>query len=337
MLNILITSVGRRSYLVEYFKKALNGVGKVICANMYADAAAMYVGDISVVTPPSHEKTYIPTIIEICKKYNIKLIFSFHDLDVYILSQHLDSLRQTGAVPVLPSAKWGKISLDKYECSRILQENNIDVPWFTVNLQTAKEAIKSKEIHYPLIVKARMGFGSLGLVLCHNAEELDWAFHRTHRQVERLMNTWLPSIPSNQNVLIQQAITGKEYCLDVINDLSGNYACDFLCEVHSMRAGETDMVTTADRNLVGDLPIRLSSLTRHLGSWGIDCMEDNGVYRVIDVNPRFTGDYPFHQVTGANIPAALISWAQGIEPDSEWLKAESGIRCYKDLVPKRLK
>ena len=182
-----------------------------------------------------------------------------------------------------------------------------------------------------------MGFGSLGLVLCHKEEELDWAYDRTYHQVEGLMNNWLPSIPSNQNVLIQQAITGKEYCLNVVNDLTGKYACHFLCEVHSMRAGETDMVKTADRNLLGDLPIRLSSLTRHIGSWGIDCMEDDGIYRVIDVNPRFTGDYPFHQITGANIPAAMIHWSQGLEADPDWLKSESGIRCYKDLIPKRLK
>jgi hypothetical protein len=32
-VNILLTSVGRRSYLVQYFKDALEGLGKVHVAN----------------------------------------------------------------------------------------------------------------------------------------------------------------------------------------------------------------------------------------------------------------------------------------------------------------
>lgn len=32
-MNILLTSAGRRTYLVEYFKKALGGQGKVYASN----------------------------------------------------------------------------------------------------------------------------------------------------------------------------------------------------------------------------------------------------------------------------------------------------------------
>ena len=336
-MNVLLTSVGRRSYLVEYFRQALHGRGKVICSNMYAHAAGMYAADKAVVTPPSCDKNYVPQVIDICRQYNIGLIFSFHDLDVYILSQHINQLRETGAVPLLPDPDWGRITLDKYECTCVLKENGFDVPWTSINLDEAVNAIADRELLFPVVVKARMGFGSQGMRTCKDLDELKWAYDAAMQKVKDIGTASYVSCPENQGVLIQQKIAGNEYCLDIVNDLSGKYACSLMVEVHSMRAGESDLATTVDSGMVGDLPIRFSKMTKHLGIWGIDFMDDHGVLRVIDINPRFTGDYPFHQIAGANIPAAIVAWANGENVDPSWLKAEIGVRGFKDLVPTRSK
>ncbi|NLM44696.1 MAG: carbamoyl phosphate synthase, partial [Clostridiales bacterium] len=44
-MNILITSVGRRTRLLEYFKKELNGLGKLIAADCDILAPALYTAD----------------------------------------------------------------------------------------------------------------------------------------------------------------------------------------------------------------------------------------------------------------------------------------------------
>lgn len=333
MTNILLTSVGRRSYLVKYFKEALNGSGKVICANMYADAPAMYVADEAVVVPASNDAAYIPTIVDLCRKHDIKLIFSFHDLDTYILSHHLDDLRQTGAIPILPSAEWGQLTLDKYACSLLLQRHGLDIPWTSIRLDEAIAAIRAGELSFPVLVKARLGFGSLGLHRCHSIEELRWAYERVKQQVAAMDIGNYMAVDPDESVLIQQLVVGKEYCIDVVNDLNGHYVCHFMLEVHAMRAGESDKATTVDPAIAGELPARLSALTCHTGLWEMDCMDDRGVLRVIDVNPRFAGDYPFHHIAGANVPAALIAWTRGEEPRPEWLRAVAGVSGYKDLVP----
>lgn len=332
-MNVLLTSAGRRGYLVEYFKQALNGRGQVVCANAFPDSAAMYAADQRVVVPFSNDSAYVGTIIDLCHKYEIGLICSFHDLDVYVLSQHCDELRHTGAVPVLPSAEWGRLTLDKYESTCLLNRNGFSVPWTSVRLSEAVRAIEEGTLGFPVTVKARGGFGSIGLSTCYSIDQIKRASDAAISQAESLDKSWRIPFPVEESVLFQQTILGNEYCIGLVNDLRGRYASHLVTHIHAMRAGESDAATTVDPQMAGDFPLRLSCITGHCGIWGVDCMQDNGVLRIIDINPRFTGDYPFQHIAGANIPAALIAWACDEQPDPFWLQSNVGVRAYKNLVP----
>lgn len=60
MINILFTSAGRRSYLIQFFKEALDGTGLVHAANSEVLSPAFGVADKSVVSPLIYDVTYIP-------------------------------------------------------------------------------------------------------------------------------------------------------------------------------------------------------------------------------------------------------------------------------------
>ena len=64
-LNILFTSVGRRSYLVKYFKDALANRGLIHVANSSEISPAFLVADKHVITPLIYDKGYIPFFIGI--------------------------------------------------------------------------------------------------------------------------------------------------------------------------------------------------------------------------------------------------------------------------------
>lgn len=334
MTNVLLTSVGRRSYLVEYFKQALGTEGRVICANMYTEAAGMYAADVAVKTPPAQSDEYVPALLDICTKYEVNLLCSLHDLDVYILSQHSELFRDVSVTTVLPSAEWGRIALDKYECTSVLRDHGIDVPQTSIHIDDVLEQISQGILGFPLIVKARFGFGSLGAELCLDADELKRAYESCRAKVLASGVDSFVKIAAEESVLVQSLIKGREFCVGIANDLTGSYRGHFVCEVHTMRAGESDIATSIDIRVVGDLPKKISALTRHPGIWGVDCVDDGGVLRVIDINPRFTGDYPFHHLAGADMPAALINWVNGEEADSHCFVTTPGVRGFKDLVPK---
>jgi carbamoyl-phosphate synthase large subunit len=334
-MNILLTSVGRRSYLVRYFREALQGGGTVIGANMYANAPGMCEADEAVVVPASHEPTYVDVILDVCRTHNIGMLCSFHDLDVFILGQHRDRIAKAGVIPVLPDPDWARICLDKYECGLRLQKCGWGIPWTSPTLKETKAALADGRIGFPLMVKARLGFGSLGLHRCHSLDELEAMHRKVRAELEDSVLQRFCPLPPDQMVITQEVIDGPECCVDIVNDLQGGYVTHFACRVHAMRAGESDSVTTIDPSFVGDLPQKLSRVTKHPGIWGIDLMVHHGMPKIIDVNPRFTGDYPFQHISGANIPAALLAWARGEEPSPGWFEPKIGVHGYKDLVPTR--
>lgn len=67
-MNILLTSAGRRGYLVEYFKKALEGIGEVHVGNSTPVSPSFYYADHAVVTPLIYDEAYIPFLLDYCKK-----------------------------------------------------------------------------------------------------------------------------------------------------------------------------------------------------------------------------------------------------------------------------
>lgn len=293
----------------------------------------MHVADHAQVVPPSHNPDYANTIISICRRFDIRFLCSCHDLDVLALALARDRLLQAGVITMLPDAEWARTCLDKFECGNRLRAAGFDVPWASISPEETKTALSQGQVRFPLLVKARLGYGSLGLHKCNSIEELDSLVRQAIVDLQDTpVDRFLPITPES-SVLIQEFVPGPERCIDVVNDLEGCYAGHFICEVHAMRAGESDSATTIDRDVLGDMPHRLSALTQHIGIWGVDVLMNNGRPKIIDMNPRFTGDYPYQHLAGADIPAALIAWAEGLTPNPAWLRPAVGVSAYKDLVP----
>lgn len=335
-MNVLLTAAGRRTYLVRYFQHALGAAGRVIAANSDADAPAMAVADLAIVAPPSFHPEYPEAILDLCRRRDVGLLCSCHDLDVFALAPLRERLQAMGVAAMLPDAEWARLCLDKYACGERLRTAGLGAPWASVSLQQTVEALARGEVAFPLVVKARLGFGSLALHVCHDFVALEAAHRAALAELHDSLADRFLALPADERVLIQAAAQGPERCIDLVHDLQGRHAAHFVCEVHAMRAGESDRATTLAADAVGDLPLRLSALTRHPGIWGVDVMMDEGQPKVIDVNPRFTGDYPFQHLAGADVPAALLAWARGDEPEPAWLTPSAGVRGFKDLVPTRM-
>lgn len=335
-MNILLTSVGRRSYLVDYFKKALNGNGLVIGANSDINTSAMQVVDKSYKVPYVNSDDYIPAILDICKSENIGLVVSLFDIDLPYLAKAKYKFDELGICLVVSNEKVVNIANDKWETYNFLRANQLPTPKTYKSIISFKEALSTNQISFPVIIKPRWGMGSLSVYKAENMEDVQFFLHYCQRGIK---SSYLNILSSEleEAVLIQELISGKEFGVDVFNNLSAERLVTVVKEKTAMRSGETDSATVVDNPLIENLASNLGNKLRHIGNLDIDILLDkeNKPY-ILEFNARFGGGYPFSHLAGVNFPALLIQMAQNEDLDMTLLDYTVGTKGMKFIQPHKV-
>jgi carbamoyl-phosphate synthase large subunit len=258
------------------------------------------------------------------------LLFSLHDWEAPFIAAAAERFQEVGVVLGVSSSEVLKICLDKFRTFEFCKENGIKVPQTFLSKQEALQAHDKQEIAFPLIVKARYGQGSLALYKVHSPAELSAACLLAKGQIARFADNRLHA-DCDPVVLIQECIEGPEYGLDVVNDFEGRFrAC--LCKLKlGMRAGETDSAVTLHDEALQNLGQTIGQKLGHVGMLDADVIVRDGTPYLIEMNPRFGGHYPFSQMAGANVPAALIAMAEGQPVIPEWLVVRRGVKTQKSI------
>lgn len=332
-MNILLTSVGRRTYLIEYFKEAMHGVGKVYASNSEYTYTLSH-ADQYVITPIIYDEKYIDFLIQYCKGKKITAIISLFDIDLYVLSKNKKRFTENGIFVVVSDENAIDICNDKWKTYLFLKKNEIDCPKTYKSLQEVKVALDRKELDFPVIIKPRWGMGSIGIFIAENEEELDLFTKKIKKQI---FNSYL-KYESEQNIeeciLFQEKINGIEYGLDVFNDFNSNLVSVVAKQKIAMRAGETDVAKTVDTKEYIKIAEKLSNGLKHIGDLDVDIFktEDNKIL-VLELNCRFGGQYPFSHLAGVNYPKQIVKWLLGEDTDCSLLNAKIDVLSCKDLVP----
>lgn len=159
--------------------------------------------------------------------------------------------------------------------------------------------------------------------------ELEWAYKLVKKRLARTFLAEISATDPERCILIQERLYGQEYGLDVINDLDGRYVTTFAKLKLAMRAGETDRSVTVKNGQLERLGETIGQRLGHIGNLDCDVFVSKEHCYVLEMNPRFGGGYPFSHIAGANLPAALIAWANGEEPDTAWFRVEPNVRAAK--------
>lgn len=335
-MNVLLTSVGRRSYLVDYFKKALNGNGLVIGANSDIDTSAMQVVDKAFEVPNVNSDNYIPTLLDICKSENISLVVSLFDIDLPYLAKSKDKFDELGICLVVSDKEVIDIANDKWSTYNFLIKNKLPTPQTYKSLLSFKDAVAKKEIGFPVVIKPRWGMGSLSVYKAENMEDVTFFITYCQRAIQSSYLNIL-STQLDESVLVQQYITGKEFGVDVFNDLNSKRLVTVAKEKIAMRSGETDAAIVVDNPLIQSIANNLGDKLGHIGNLDIDILlDDLGNPYILEFNARFGGGYPFSHLAGVDFPSLLIQMAQGVDLDEGLLKYKVGTKAIKFIQPYRI-
>ena len=322
LTNILLTSVGRRGYLVKYFKEALGNTGKVYVSNSSDISPAFNYADESVVSPLIYDKGYVDFLLRYCKEKNIKAIISLFDIDLPILSKNKQRFKEQGIEVIVSDVEIIDICNDKWKTFNFLKENNFNIVHTYIKLQDAIQDLRKNKIKYPVIVKPRWGMGSISVMEAENEDELRILYKKA---INKIKNSYLKYESANnieEAILIQEKINGKEHGLDVINDLSGKYQTTIVKEKYAMRAGETDCAKVINNDILKKLGEKIRKKLCHIGNMDVDVFLVNNEAYILEMNARFGGGYPFSHMAGVNLPKAIVSWLKNQKLEEDILKVK---------------
>ena len=328
-INILFTCAGRRNYLINYFKEAIKGQGKIFAVDMNLSAPAMVDADTAILVPSIYDDNYIDTLKRIIETHKIDAVISLNDLELPILSKHKAELESTGTKVIISSEHVIDIAFDKVETFKFLKHIGLNTPQTYTTIEDTKQALNKGLLNFPLVVKPRWGSASIGIDFPETFEELDLAFKLQQMKLRRSILNTVSEHDFNNAILIQEKMNGKEFGMDIVNDFEGNYYGTFVREKISMRSGETDKAMSVIDNRFNTIGQTISKHLKHIGSLDCDVFIANEKLYVLELNPRFGGGYPFSHEAGINTAAIYIEWLKGQSNVDKFNQYRAGVLFSK--------
>lgn len=330
-MNILLTSAGRRAYIIEYFK-ACPDFEKVYAANS-TYTIALKRADDHLITPLIYNNEYIPTIIDYCLQNNISVILSLFDIDLLVLARHLSEFEENGIQVILAPAEFVEKCNDKWKTYEFINEIGLQSPKTYLHIDEVMAAIRTGELSYPIIMKPRWGMGSMSIYKVFDQLELITFTNKCQREIFDSYLKYESSMTPDEAIIYQELMNGQEYGLDVLNDLDGHFVKTFAKKKIAMRSGETDLGETVNSSPFKHTAMKISQNSGHRGILSVDCfIDEQGVF-VTEMNCRISGHYPLAHLAGFNYPQVLADWLLGKPTDPHTLQYTEGLTITKELVP----
>lgn len=293
-MNLLVLSCGTRDKVIQYFKEAFAGEGRVVATDCSPYAPALYEADAHYIVPRMTEPGYIDVIFDICKKEQITGVISLIDPELSLIAKHAEDFKKIGVMVIESSYELCERTLNKWEMYQWLKKHNYKCAKSYITLESFYEALEKGEIKFPVFVKPMKGSASLHISKAENRETVELLF----KQGEAMM--------------IQEYMDGQEIGVDCYIDmLSHEVVSIFTKKKLVMRAGETDKAISFANQELFDLVEKFVAESGFSGQIDIDIFEKDGVYYISEVNPRFGGGYPHAYLCGADHMTLIKNNLQG--------------------------
>ncbi|AQQ72065.1 Alpha-aminoadipate--LysW ligase LysX [Limihaloglobus sulfuriphilus] len=285
----MFTCVGRRVGLINLFRESALRLG--IELGVYGCDAeklspALYACDEHQVVNSVLDETYIETLLDMIKKWDIGLIIPTIDTELPVLAEHKQRILDCGCEVLVSEPRVIKACYDKLNTYKYLSAHNVGTPMTCL----PGEALASKDFEYPCILKPAHGSASRGIHKAYSRKDIEF-FSNRHR-----------------DVIVQEYVQGKEFTCDVFVDRGGEVRCCVPRQRIETRGGEVSKSQIVKRqDLIDEAVKAVKSLGCSFGMITVqELLADNGDIMIFDINPRFGGGVPLAIHAGADFPGWIM-------------------------------
>ena len=306
MTAVLFTCVGQRVDIVEAFNRA---GATTIAVDANPLAPALYHADRYALVPRIDDPGYVQALRTVVEEHDVRLVVPLTDLDQTSLARAREKLE---ALVLLPDADLVERLSDKYLSHLLFEERGISSPatWLPGNVPD--------DAPFPLLVKARHGFGSRHIYRAADRAQL--GFFAGYTPVDSI---------------VQVCLTGEEFSIDVFCDLEGRCLNAIPRTMIESKGGESIKGMTIRDDRLIELARDVAEKLHLVGPANIQCFrEADGSHYLTDINTRFGGGFPLPLAAGGRYPELALALARGEHPEPRLGDFREGIvmtRFFSDL------
>lgn len=296
--------------------KALLAAGyDLVTADCNEKASGRFLHPNFIQIPKATDETFIPYLLEQCQQQQIEVILPLVTKELLLLSRHQELFKRIGVNTIVSEFESLRIANDKGLLYQHLQSRGVSVPeFFTVD--SVEELIKAAEQlgypHNPVCIKPTVSNGSRGVrILQESINEYDLLFHHKPNHIystlEKICNTLKGrSFPT---IMVSEYLQGDEFTVDSI--VQNGKPILILPRSREKMNGGISIQGTFQKNeqIIAYCRHVLESLILS-GPIGLQVKQNKeGVFQLLEINPRLQGTSVAAMGLGVNLPALGIEQA----------------------------
>lgn len=300
-MRILLTGAGGAAAISVW--KSLSAEHEIFMADIDPCAAGLYLvpAERRLIIPKGNHASFIETLLKLCELHHINLFIPTVDTELAPVSAAMNAFHAINTKVPLSTPAALKTCFDKYALLNHCQ-SVIPVPNFILlnreNINTLTD--------FPYFAKPRSGAGSTGAIVIRD-------------------KSMLATLPLDNSYLVQELLPGDEYSVDTYFDVNHQP----IAAVPRLRMKIDSGIAVASRSVKSPTLEQLAIKTGQ--AVGIQYVANiqfkqakDGTFKLLEINPRFSGTLPLTCAAGADIPKLMIKEING-EP-------LTGLVPYRELM-----
>lgn len=307
-MNILFSTVGRRGYIVKFFRETLQDGDTIHGADHSSFAPGLVYCDQKTLFPQVTDPEYVHILLDYCMQHKIDILIPLLDPELEVLAATKAGFDERNIMVVISPQKTIQIAFDKYLTYAFGKEHGIPVGQTFLTVEEALQAVSQSHLSWPLVVKPRRGSASMDITYCRNQVQLKSAFE------------------SCPEPMIQEFLKGDEYGYDLFGGRNFEPISVYCKKKLAMRAGETDKAVSTDAPLLIEFGAKILRSLPIFGPCDLDVIMTSQGPKLLEINPRFGGGYPCSHLAGADFCKKIIDIRNGV-----WLTPDIG-RCPAGVI-----
>lgn len=271
------------------------------------------------------EEQSFTALLEVLKQAHYDVVIPMTDFSATMLSRHKDAILQYTR-PAVNDWDVFMQAGDKQNTMIACMNNDIPCPYTLRDVMRIDDILDSG-IHYPFVIKPRVGYGSIGFHIINNEDDLRRVFKQ--------------AVDTHGNMLVQEYIpqTDIQYKCEVFIDKNGDVKSAVVFDKtrwYPIDGGSTCCSASVKRPDIVNSSIKLLKAIGWRGYGDVDLIQDprDNIAKVMEINPRITASVKVCFAAGVDFARQIVEHETGREV-TEYMDYADGCRLryiHTDLL-----